>query len=137
MVFTGYVNRVEVNPVADIPKETVQANLKWHYVRKGLNLSQEVINEAAKSLELMRCPVCKGELSSVDNFGIHLPQDQFFPNRSEINRYCPTDNLIIQLVAQKPNEDRLAPNLEMKIYTNAKYSVIIARSGDLTDPLRR
>ncbi len=100
----------------------------WYINKNKINLDQKIIEETTNNLRLKKCPVCKGELSHQDNFGEVLLREN---NVQE--GYCPKDNYLIRLEAHQYKGNTSGTELFIKIFTNSKYSKLMADSGLLTD----
>jgi predicted anti-sigma-YlaC factor YlaD len=100
----------------------------WYRNEGNIPIDQAVIEETVRKLHLTKCPVCRGELKSKDNFGTYLPR-----KRTLEEGYCPQDNYIVQLEAHKYEGNTSGTTLYMKIFTNARQSVLLADSGELAD----
>ena len=100
----------------------------WYKNEQNVILHQTVIEEAVRSLRLTKCPVCKGDLSNKDNFGVGLPKNETFEEK-----YCPKDNYIIQLQAHQYKGNTQGTSLHMYIFSNSRHSVLLADSGELAD----
>jgi hypothetical protein len=98
------------------------------YINQGLTLDQEVIEETVRNLRPTRCPVCRGNLSHKDNFGTRLSW-----SREAIEGYCPTDDYIIRLESRQYVGNTAGTQLFMSIFTNSRYSRLVADSGRLAD----
>ena len=109
-------------------RSKIRENQYWYRNEKKINLDQAVIKETIRNLKLSKCPVCKGDLSSQDNFGTSLPWNNYSQEG-----YCPRDNLIIKLGAHEYSGDTSGTALYMEIYTNSLHSKMIAESGMLAD----
>ena len=100
----------------------------WFRNPRNLKLDQAIIEETIRNLKLTKCPVCKGNLSLNDNFDTSLP----FNDWSQ-EKYCPEDNYIIRLEAHQYRGNTSGTGLKMQIFTNVRYSELIADSGELAD----
>lgn len=104
----------------------------WYFLKEGLKINQDVIEETIKNLRLERCPLCKGDLQTKDNFGTSLQSYLASPNNSE-ERYCSNENVIVELSVQPYRGNTSGTTMYMKIYTNSKHAKEIAISGQLAD----
>jgi hypothetical protein len=104
----------------------------WYFLEKGLKINQEIIEETVRNLRLERCPLCKGNLSTEDNFGTSLPSYLSSQDNSE-ERYCPNENVIVELSVHPYRGNTSGTEVYMKIYTNSKHAKEIAHSGELAD----
>jgi hypothetical protein len=104
----------------------------WYFLKEGLKINQDVIEETVKNLRLERCPLCKGDLSTKDNFGTALQDYLASPDNTE-ERYCPNENVIVELSVEPYRGNTSGTSVYMKIYTNSRHSKEIAISGRLAD----
>ena len=105
----------------------------WSNNSGNLSLDKKIIEETLRDLQLVKCPICGRELEYKDNFGVTL-SNNFNKYWDEMERYCPKENLIIQFIAQR--EVGMSPKtiLRMKIFTNSRYSKLLAESGPMDIP---
>jgi len=109
-------------------KDNLSIRTKEWYKNKGINISQKVIEETIRELNLKKCPVCEGELEHSDQFGTGLPSQ----NETQF-KYCPNDNYIIEIKAHQYTGNTWGTNFLMRIHTNAMFSKTLADSGELAD----
>ncbi len=107
--------------------------LPWFENHGKLSLDQAVIEQTVRNLRLTHCPVCTGELSRKDNFGVSMPSFGSPENVEAIQRYCPKDNYIVELRAHHYHSDRKGATVHMVIYTNNMHVRTLANSGILAN----
>jgi hypothetical protein len=101
----------------------------WYKNEKNLSFDQGILEETVRTCSLTKCPICKGKLKREDNFGTSLPGSD-----RNVSRYCPNENYILTLMAhQYRGNGGAGTEFYLEIYTNSKFSKLIADSGELAD----
>ena len=81
---------------------------------EGINLDQKVIEDTVKDLQLTNCPVCKGPLSSKDNFDTDL---KMFSSTTA------NETLPSFLIVESPHREILRDTGSLLVYKGLSVSI--------------